>query len=71
LNIIESIRKKGIYVIFSPRAVIEIKKRIKVAALLDIRTDINIMTIEIADVINLPIFEIISLEAETFTGYNT
>jgi hypothetical protein len=40
------------------------------AALLDIGADINIMTVKIADAVNLPILEIISLEAETFTGYN-
>jgi hypothetical protein len=41
-----------------------------VAALLNIRADINIMIIEIADAANLPILEIIPLKIKTFTGYN-
>jgi hypothetical protein len=70
LDIIGSTRKKGIYVISSPQAVIEIKERVKIAILLDIEADINIITVKIADATNLPILEIISLEAETFTSYN-
>jgi len=70
LKIIGSIKKKEIYAIFSPRAVIKIEKKIKMAILLDIGADVNIMIAEIADVINLFILEIIPLEIETFTGYN-
>jgi hypothetical protein len=55
---------------FSPRAVIEIKRRVKVAALLDIGADINVITVKVADAVNLLILEIIPLEAEIFTGYN-
>jgi hypothetical protein len=70
LDIIGSTKKKEMYVIFSPRAVIEIKERVKMIALLDIKADINVMTVEVADIINLPILEIIPLKIETFTGYN-
>jgi hypothetical protein len=55
----------------SPRAVIKIEKKIKMTALLDTETDVNVITIKVADAANLPILEIISIEAETFTGYNT
>jgi hypothetical protein len=58
------------YTISSPRAVIEVKGWAKMAVLLDIGADINIMIIEVADVINLFILEIISLKVEIFTGYN-
>jgi hypothetical protein len=46
------------------------KKRVKVTALLNTGADVNIMTAEIADVINLFILEITPIEIETFTGYN-
>jgi hypothetical protein len=55
----------------SPRAVIKVKRRIKVATLLDTEVDINVIITKIADAVNLPILEITPLEAETFTGYNT
>jgi hypothetical protein len=58
------------YAVSSPRAVIKIKRKIKVAALLDTEADVNIIIIKVADVANLPILEIISIEAETFTGHN-
>jgi hypothetical protein len=48
----------------------KIKKKVKVAILLNIKADINVMITKIADVINLPILEIIPIEIETFTGYN-
>jgi hypothetical protein len=70
LDIIESIRKKEIYAISSPRAVIKIERKIKVTALLNIEADINIITAKIADAINLSILEIIPLEIKTFTGHN-
>jgi predicted aspartyl protease len=70
LNIIGSIKKKEIYAIFSPRAVIKIERKIKVATLLDTGADINVITVKIADAVNLPILEIIPIEAEIFTGYN-
>jgi hypothetical protein len=70
LNIIRSTRKKGIYAISSPRAVIKVKKRIKVTVLLDIEADINVIIAKVADAANLFILEIIPMEAETFTGYN-
>jgi hypothetical protein len=70
LDIIGSTKKKGMYTIFSPRAVIKIKRRVKVIALLNTRTDINIMTVKIADAANLFILEIIPIEVKTFTGYN-
>jgi hypothetical protein len=54
----------------SPRAVIKVKGKLKVIALLNIKTDINIITAKVADVINLPILEIIPLEVKTFTGHN-
>jgi hypothetical protein len=71
LDIIGSIKKKEMYTMSSPRAVIKMKKRIKVIALLDTGTDINIMIAKIADAINLLILKITSMEAETFTDYNT
>jgi hypothetical protein len=71
LNIIGSIRKKKMYAISSPRAVIEIKGKIKMTALLDTEADINVMIVEVADAINLPILEITLMEIEIFTGYNT
>jgi hypothetical protein len=71
LDIIGSIRKKKIYAMFSPRAVIKIERRVKVIALLDTEADINVMIVKVADAINLPIFEITSLKAEIFTGHNT
>jgi hypothetical protein len=58
------------YAVFSPRAVVEIKERVKIIALLDIRADVNIMIVKVADVTNLFILEIISMEIEIFTGYN-
>jgi hypothetical protein len=70
LDIIGSTRKKGMYAIFSPRAIIKIEKRVKMAALLDTKADINVIIIEIADAVNLPILEIIPMKAEIFTGYN-
>jgi hypothetical protein len=54
----------------SPRAVMKVEKRVKVAALLNIGADINIMIAEIADAANLPILEITPIEAEIFTGHN-
>jgi hypothetical protein len=54
----------------SPRAVVEIEKRVKMTILLNIKADINVITIKIADVTNLPILEIIPIKTETFTGYN-
>jgi hypothetical protein len=71
LNIIGSTRKKGIYTVSSPRAVIKVKKKVKVAALLNTEADINVITAKIADTANLPILEIISMETKTFTGHNT
>jgi hypothetical protein len=70
LDIIRSIKKKAIYTISSPRAVIEMEKKVKVTALLDTKTDINVITAEVADVINLLILEIISIKIKIFTGYN-
>jgi hypothetical protein len=70
LDIIGSIKKKEIYTMSSPRAVIKIKERIKVAALLDTGADINIIIIKVADAANLFILEIIPIETETFTGHN-
>jgi hypothetical protein len=70
LDIIGSIKKKRIYTISSPRAVIKVKKRIKVTVLLDIKADVNVITIKVADVTNLPVFEIIPIKIETFTGHN-
>jgi hypothetical protein len=64
LDIIRSIRKKGMYAVFSPRAVIKIKRKVKMAILLNIGADINVMIIKVADAANLPIFEITSLKAE-------
>jgi predicted aspartyl protease len=58
------------YVMSSPRAVIEIERRIKIVALLDTGADVNVITTKVADAVNLPIFEIIPMEAEIFTGYN-
>jgi hypothetical protein len=54
----------------SPRAVIKMERKVKVTILLNIGTDINVMIAEVADAVNLFILEIISLEAEIFTGYN-
>jgi hypothetical protein len=59
------------YAVFSPRAVIKVKRKIKVTALLNTGADVNVMTVKVADAINLPIFEITPMKAETFTGYNT
>jgi hypothetical protein len=58
------------YAMSSPRAVIKMEERIKVAALLDTGADVNIITAKVADVANLFILEIIPMEVETFTGYN-
>jgi hypothetical protein len=58
------------YIISSPRAVIKMKGKVKVIILLNIETDINVITTKIADAINLSVLEITSLEAKTFTGYN-
>jgi predicted aspartyl protease len=55
----------------SPRAVIEIEGRVKVAVLLDTGADVNIIIIKVADAINLSILEITSIKVKTFTGYNT
>jgi hypothetical protein len=71
LDIIGSIKKKGMYAISSPRAVIKVEGRVKVTALLDTKTDVNVITAKIADVINLPVLEIIPIEIKTFTGHNT
>jgi hypothetical protein len=71
LDIIGSTKKKGIYAISSPRAVIEMERKIKIAILLNIETDVNVITVKVADAINLFILEIIPMEAETFTGHNT
>jgi hypothetical protein len=54
----------------SPRAVIKMEGKVKVAALLNTETDINVITVKVADAANLPILEITSIETETFTGYN-
>jgi hypothetical protein len=70
LDIIGSTKKKKIYAMFSPRAVIEMKKKVKMAVLLDIKADVNIMTVKVADVINLFILEIISIKVKIFTGHN-
>jgi predicted aspartyl protease len=70
LDIIGSTRKKGMYAVSSPRAVVEVEGRVKVAALLDTGADVNVMTAEVADAANLPVLEITPLEAETFTGHN-
>jgi hypothetical protein len=58
------------YTIFSPRAVIKIKERVKIIALLDTEADVNIMTIKVADAANLFILEIIPIEIKIFTGHN-
>jgi hypothetical protein len=71
LDIIGSTKKKGMYAVSSPRAIIKIKRRVKMTALLDIKANINVITIKIADVTNLPILEITPMETETFTDYNT
>jgi hypothetical protein len=70
LNVIGSIKKKGIYAMFSPKAVIKIKGKVKVITLLNIRADVNIIIIKVADAANLFILEIIPLETKIFTGYN-
>jgi hypothetical protein len=54
----------------SPRAVIKMEGKIKIAALLDIEADINVIIAKIADAANLPVLEIIPIETEIFTGYN-
>ena len=59
------------YAMSSPRAVIKMEERVKIAALLDTETDVNVMTTEVADAANLPILEITPLEIETFTDYPT
>jgi hypothetical protein len=59
------------YAVSSPRTVIEIERKIKVAALLNIGADINIITVKVADAANLSILEITLLKAKIFTGYNT
>jgi hypothetical protein len=56
--------------VFSPRAVIKIERKVKVAALLNTGTDVNIIIAKVADIANLSILEITPIEAETFTGYN-
>jgi predicted aspartyl protease len=58
------------YPMSSPRAVVEVEGRVKVAALLDTGADVNVMTAEVADAANLPVLEITPLEAETFTGHS-
>jgi hypothetical protein len=70
LNIIGSTRKKGIYAVSSPRAVIKIKEKVKVTALLNTEANVNIIIVKVADAANLPILEIIPIEVKTFTGYN-
>jgi hypothetical protein len=70
LDIIESIKKKGMYIVFSPRAVIKIEGKIKMVTLLDTGANINVIIIEVADIANLFVFEIIPLKVEIFTGYN-
>jgi hypothetical protein len=54
----------------SPRAVIKMKEKVKVATLLDIEADINVIIIKVADVANLFVLEIISIKIKIFTGYN-
>jgi hypothetical protein len=71
LNIIESIKKKGMYVISSPRAVIKIEGKVKIVILLNTKADINVITIKVADATNLPILEIIPIKIKIFTGHNT
>jgi predicted aspartyl protease len=58
------------YAVSSPRAVVEVEKKVKVAALLDTGADVNVMTAKVADAANLPVLEITPIEAETFTGHN-
>jgi hypothetical protein len=70
LDIIGSTKKKKMYTISSPRAVIKMEKRVKITALLNIGADVNVMTAKIADAINLPILEITPMEIEIFTDYN-
>jgi hypothetical protein len=70
LNIIKSKKKKEIYAMSSPRAVIKVKKKVKVTALLNTKADVNVITAKVADVTNLLILEITPIKAETFTGYN-
>jgi hypothetical protein len=55
----------------SSRAVIKIEEKVKMAILLNIKTDVNVMTVKIADAANLSILEIIPMKTETFTGHNT
>jgi hypothetical protein len=70
LNIIRLTRKKEIYAVSSPRAVIKIKRKVKVTTLLNTGTDVNIIIVKIADAANLFILEITPIETETFTGHN-
>jgi hypothetical protein len=70
LDIIGLIKKKGMYVMSSPRAVVKIEGKVNVAVLLDIRADVNVIIAKVADAANLPVLEIIPMEVETFTGYN-
>jgi hypothetical protein len=58
------------YAVFSPRAVVEVKERIKVAALLDIGADVNVITVKVVNAANLSVLEITPMEVKTFTGYN-
>jgi hypothetical protein len=55
----------------SPRAVIKMKGKVKVATLLDTETNVNVITAKIADAANLPILEITPIKVEIFTGHNT
>jgi hypothetical protein len=59
------------YAVSSPRAVIKIERKVKVAVLLDTGADINIIIVKIADAANLLILEITPIKVKTFTGYNT
>jgi hypothetical protein len=70
LDIIGSIKKKGIYAMFSPRAVIKIEGKVKMAILLNIRADVNVIITKVATAVNLFVLEIIPLEIKIFTGYN-
>jgi len=58
------------YIVFSPRAVIKVERKVKMITLLDTKADVNVITVKIADAANLPILKIIPLKVETFTGYN-
>ena len=57
------------YAISSSRAVMKVEKKVKVTILLDTGADVNIITVKVADAVNLSILEIISLKVEIFTGY--